>query len=141
MKTYQILAADRAPFLLTLASNYAPAFWRQCNHLRLEQCTDISRMQWGFSSLANDCGQSGGFIWPEAEKPVAMQSMNGWRGKMSPEACGIALSLTAFSWLSFTAHDNQHEEQMERLSISYHQLRNAAYSRHREADKIAAFCD
>jgi len=141
MKSYPVLPSDRAPFLYAVASTYATFFWRQCNALRLGQCADVVGKPWSFNSLAKDDWSKGGFIAPSVIKPVQMRSINTWEGEMSAEACGIALSLTAFSWLSFEAESHGHPEQMERLVLSYRALRDWTYTDHPEAAKIAAFCD
>ena len=141
MKSFPVLPSDRAPFLYAIASTYATFFFRQCNILRLAQCADIVGKPWTFHSLAKNKWEAGGFIAPGVLNPVAMQSANGWKGEMSPEACGIAISMCSFSILSFSAEENGDPEQMERLVLSYRALRDWTYTDHPEAAKIAAFCD
>lgn len=142
MKSYPIKTGQDGAFITALASNYALAFLTRCYVLRETQCADIPReAPWNLRALSKSDYSLGGFIYPAIDQPVPMQSLNGWKGTMSPEACGIALSMTAFSWLSFAAYEKGHNASMERLSQSFHFLRAAAYEHHSEAVKIAAFCD
>jgi Antirestriction protein len=142
MKSYPIKTGEKDAFLYALASNYSEAIVFCCNTLKKDQCTDIDQSsEWNFRALSKKTYDFGGFIYPAIDNPVTMQSRNGWRGVMSPEACGIALSMTAFSWLSFEADSKNDRASVEALSRSYYHLRDAAYGKHREAAKIAAFLD
>ena len=84
--------------------------------------------------------ETGGYVRVQTKEKQMMQSLNGWRGEMSADAAGICITLTILSHLSFKAHSDGRQAEMELISNHFHSLREWSYD-HPEAEAIVAFCD
>jgi hypothetical protein len=128
---------ERMSFLPSLTGSYFLRF----EHLAfrsMEQATDdYGGGFWNYVKLSNGSG----YMFPASDlKTFRMGSMNAWLGDMSPEAAGIAISLCAFSWLSFDANAEGNQSVMFKLAENFHALREYA-AEHKEAAAIFAFID
>ncbi len=86
---------------------------------------------WDFFTLSN----GGFYIAPDDDQPFLVSSENGWEGKLSADAFGIAACLYAYSHLSFAEGDFG-----ELCARHYHWLRGFVME-HAEARGILAAID
>lgn len=86
---------------------------------------------WHFYALSN----GGFYMAPDDDQLFQASSENGWEGKLSADALGIAVCLYAFSHLSFAGGDFG-----ELCAEHYHWLRAFALG-HAEAARVLAAID
>ena len=104
-----------------------PAIYQFAEHLS----SNYNGGYWHFYALSN----GGFYMAPDDDQPFQVSSENGWEGKLSADAFGIAACLYAYSHLSLTEGDFG-----ELCARHYHWLR--AFARgHAEAAGVLAAID
>lgn len=99
-------------FGLRFPLNLEPAIYAFASNIS----PDYNGAYWEFYTLSND----GFFMAPHSEKPFNVSCENGFEGKLSPNAFGIAICLYAYSHLSFS----RDQALAEVCAKQYHLLRD-----------------